>query len=229
MCDASGKLSGVSSESDEEDCRELPWQRGDVPVIDDSGASCHISCSSTGMFNYRESNATMRTASGEKRPVEGYGDLSLTFMSNSGNVPLLHKNVAHVRSRSYHLLSLRAIEERGHTFFGDHEGITLRFSSGETLFFSSVERLNILYAYRPGTPVDETANATIAPMPTTSGHKTVDINDFHVAHAHAHEGALKKTAKKMGVNLEGEMHECKGCSMAKGFRMSIPKKTDNRA
>ena len=69
-----------------------------------------------------------------------------------------------------------------------------------------------------------TANAVIAPTPTTSGHKTVDIN---VAHAHAHEGALKKTAKQMGVNLEGEMHECKGCFMAKGLRMSIPKKADN--
>ena len=32
----------------------------------------------------------------------------------------------------------------------------------------------------------------------------------------------------MGVNLEGDLHECKGCSMAKGIRMSIPKKTDNR-
>ena len=33
MCDASGKFSGVSSESDEEDYRELPWQRRDVPAI----------------------------------------------------------------------------------------------------------------------------------------------------------------------------------------------------
>ena len=33
----------------------------------------------------------------------------------------------------------------------------------------------------------------------------------------------------MGVNLEGEMHECKGCSMPKGLRMSIPKETDIRA
>ena len=79
------------------------------------------------------------------------------------------------------------------------------------------------------TPGDEKANATIAPTPTSSGHKTVDINDFHVAHAHAHKGVLKKTAKQMGINLEGEMHECKGCSMVEGLRMSIPKKTDNRA
>ena len=60
----------------------------------------------------------------------------------------------------------------------------------------------------------------------------VDINDFHVAHAHAHEGALRKTAKQMGVTLEGKLHECKGCSLAKGIRMSTPSKThcreDNR-
>ena len=92
-----------------------------------------------------------------------------------------------------------------------------------------MRRPNFLHAYRPGTPTDETANATIAPTTTTSGHKTVDIEDFHVAHSHAHEGALKNTAKQMGANLEGEMHECKGFSMAKGLRMSIPKKMDNRA
>ena len=33
----------------------------------------------------------------------------------------------------------------------------------------------------------------------------------------------------MGVNLEGEMHACQGCSMANGLLISIPKKTDNRA
>ena len=110
-------------------------EKGDVPVICDSGASCHMSCSSTGMFNYRESNATMRTASGGKCPIEGYGDLPLTLRSSSGDVPLLLRNVAHVSSLSYHLLSLRVIAEKGHTFFGDHEGITLHFSSGETFFF----------------------------------------------------------------------------------------------
>ena len=55
--------------------------------------------------------------------------------------------------------------------------------------------------------VDENANATIAPGPTLSNRDTpVDINDFH----------------------EGELHECKGCSMAKRIRMSILPKTDNR-
>ena len=76
--------------------------------------------------------------------------------------------------------------------------------------------------------VDETANATIAPGLTPSNRDTpVDINDFHVAHAHVHEGALHKTTKQMGATLEGKLHECKGCSTAKGIRMSIPSKTNS--
>ena len=77
--------------------------------------------------------------------------------------------------------------------------------------------------------VDETANATIAPGLTPSNRDTlVGINDFHVAHAHVHEGALRKTAKKMDVTLKGKLHECKGCSTAKGIRMSILPKTNSR-
>ena len=77
--------------------------------------------------------------------------------------------------------------------------------------------------------IDETANATIAPGHTPSNRDTpVDINDFHVAHAHAHEGALRKMAKQMGVTFEGKLHECKGCSMVKGICMSIPSKTNSR-
>ena len=73
------------------------------------------------------------------------------------------------------------------------------------------------------------ANATIALGPTPSNRDTpVDINDFHVALAHAHEGALRKTAKRMGVTIEGKLHECKGCSMTKEIRMSTPSKTNSR-
>ena len=57
----------------------LAWQMGDLPVFCDNGASCNMSVSSTGLINYREASATMRTASGKRYPIEGYGDLPLAF------------------------------------------------------------------------------------------------------------------------------------------------------
>ena len=190
----------------------LAWQVGSLTVLCDSGASCHMSHSATGMLNYRESNAYMRTVSGSRYPIEGYGDLQLTFRSSSGDVPLLLRNVAHVPKLNYHLLSLRAVADNGHSYTGTQEGVTVFFSTGDTLFFPSVVRLNFLYAYRPGVLDDETASATIAPeLPLSNRDTPVDINDFHVAHADAHEGALHKTAKQMGVTLKEKLHECKGC------------------
>ena len=115
-----------------------------------------------------------------------------------------------------------------HTQHNDNrEGVIVFFSTRDTLFFPCVGRLNYLYIHRPGMLVDETANATIARGPTPGNRDTpVDINDFHVAHAHAYEGALRKTAKQMDVTLEGKPHECKG--LPKGMCMSIPTKANSR-
>lgn len=98
----------------QEDCKEFLWQVGYIPAIFDNVAPCHMSCLSTGIFNYRESNGTMRTASGERYPIEGYGDLPLTFSFNSGEVPLL---------LNYQVSNLRAIADNDHAFFEDHKDI----------------------------------------------------------------------------------------------------------
>ena len=123
FCDAPGKF---FDEPGNWGTNALVWKMGDLPVICDNGASCHMSYSSSGMINYREADATMRTASGKRYPIEGYGDLPLTFRSSSGEVPLLLCNVAHVPSLSYHLLSLRVAADNGHTYTGNKNGITVR-------------------------------------------------------------------------------------------------------
>ena len=51
---------------------------------------------------------------------------------------------------------------------------------------------------------------------------------FHQSHGYLHEGLLRETAKQLGVTLVGKLHECKGCSMAKGLRKPIPTCTTTR-
>ena len=170
----------------------------------------------------------MWTASGAIYTIAGYGDLPLTVRSSVRDVPLLLRNVAHVPKLYCHLLFLRAFADKNHTYTGNHEGVTVFFSTRDNLCFPSVGRLNILYASRPGMLVDKTANATIASGRTPRNRDTpVDINDFHVAHAHAQEGVLRKTAKQIGVTLKGKLHDCKDCTVSTGIHMSIRSKTDN--
>lgn len=59
-------------------CDTFAWQLGDIMVICDSGALCHMYHSSNGMLNYHDSKATRRMANGARCLIEGYGDLPLT-------------------------------------------------------------------------------------------------------------------------------------------------------
>ena len=84
-----------------------------------------------------------------------------------------------------------------------------------------------MYAYRPGMLVDETANATIAPELTSSNRDTpVDINDFHVAHAHVHKGALRMTAMQMSVTLKESCMNARATRWQRGSACpSYPRRT----
>ena len=76
----------------------------------------------------------------------------------------------------------------------------------------------------------DSACATIAPDEKPLNIDTeVDINEFHCSFRHVHKELLLGTAKQHGVTLTGELHECKGCSMAKGRKKPIAKTTKSRA
>ena len=57
----------------------------------------------------------------------------------------------------------------------------------------------------------------------------IDINDYHCAAGHSHVVLLRKTAEQQGFVLEGKLLECRGCSIAKGFRKGIKQSTHTRA
>ena len=76
--------------------------------------------------------------------------------------------------------------------------------------------------------VVDTACAVIALRQAKAPTIPTGINTFHCNRA-THEVLLKKTAKQQGVNLCGELHEGRGCSMTKGLRKLITKSTYTRA
>ena len=59
--------------------------------------------------------------------------------------------------------------------------------------------------------------------------QVVNINDLHYSHGHTCEALLRKTAKQIGVKLEGELASCSGCSLAKRSRKTIKPYTTTRA
>ncbi|CAN0282414.1 unnamed protein product, partial [Ascophyllum nodosum] len=118
---------------------------------------------------------------------------------------------------------------KGHTYTGDKGGVTLKLKGGETVFFPLVGKLCRQYGFRPeaaGSMVDS-ACTTIAPGKTKTPTTPTDINILHCTFGHTHEVLLKK--EQQGVNPSGELHECRGCSMARGLRKSIARSTHTGA
>ena len=200
-----------------------------VQYIADSAATCNMTPDADGLTNYRECSRPLGLANGEEISIVGYGDLTVNFHTDHRWVRVKMNDVAHVPQLSHNLISLPSMTLKGHTYMGDKGGVTLKLKGGETVFFPLVGKLCRQYGFRPeaaGSMVDS-ACTTIAPGKTKTPTTPTDINILHCTSGHTHEVLLKK--EQQGVNPSGELHECRGCSMARGLRKSIARSTHTGA
>ena len=171
----------------------------------------------------------VRCAGGNTFPMVGTGTLRLFLRSGEGVVCVTLMNVAPVPGLSHHLLSLRHIADAGKKYLGTREGIRIVFAkSGEELFAPSCGQLYGIFVYRTDRSSEENVHAVTAPgaRPTPSA---ADVNEFHCFYGHMHEDLLRKTAKQIGVKLQGQPMPCQRCSEAKGIRKPVKPFTYTRA
>ena len=200
-----------------------------VQYIADSAATCNMTPDADGLTNYRQCSRPLGLANGEEISIVGYGDLTVNFRTEYGWIRVEMNDVAHVSQLSHNLISLPSMTLKGHTYTGDKDGVTLKLKGGETVFFPLVGKLCRQYGFRPeaaGSMVDS-ACTTIAPGKAKTPTTPTDINILHCTFGHTHEVLLKK--EQQGVNPSGELHECRGCSMAKGLRKPIARSTHTGA
>ena len=197
--------------------------------IADSAATCNMTPDSDGLTCYRECSRPLGLANGEEITIVGYGDLTVDFRTNHGWVRVEMNDIAHVPQLSYNLISLPSMAQKGHTYTGDKDGVTLELKGGKNVFSPLVGKLCRQYGYRPkaANNMVDTACTTIAPGKTKTPTTPTDINILHCTFGDTHEVLLKK--EQQGVNPSGELHECRGCSMAKGPRKPIARSTHTGA
>ena len=197
--------------------------------VADSATTCNMTPNSDGLTCYRECSRPLGLANGEEITIVGYGDLTVDFRTNHGWVRVEMNDVAHVPQLSYNLISLPSMAQKGHTYTGDKDGVTLELKGGKTVFFPLVGKLCRQYGYRPkaANNMVDTACTTIAPGKTKTPTTPTDINILHCTFGDTHEVLLKK--EQQGVNPSGELQECRGCSMAKGPRKPIARSTHTGA
>ena len=140
-------------------------------------------------------------------------------------------HVAHAPLLSCNLISLPYLALKGHTYAGDKDYATLKLKGGETVHFPLIRERCSQYGYRPKAKgrVVYTSGALNASRQAKAPATPTAINTFHCTYGHTHKVLLKKMAEQQDVNLSGELHECRGSSMAKGLRKPIARSTHTRA
>ena len=204
-----------------------------VQYIADSAATCNMTPDADGLTYYRECSRPLGLTKGEEISIVGYGDLTVSFSTDHGWIRVEMNDVAHVPKLSYNFISLPSMTQKGHTYTGDKDGITLKLKGGEAVFFPLVGKLCRQYGYRSeaaGSMVN-TACATIEPGKAKAPTTPTDINILHCTFGHTHEVLLKKTRDGGTARdrLQRGTYECRGCSMAKGLRKPIARSTHTRA
>ena len=194
-------------------------QIGDDLWLLDTGATGHFTYDPRLLENYDECSRVLRCAGGNAFPIVGTGTLRFSLRSGDGVVCVTLMNVAHVPGLSHHRLTLRRIADAGNKYTGTLKGIRIVFAKyGDEIFAPSRGQLNGLFGFRTDRSSEENVHAVIAPGARSTPSTAADINEFHCSHSHMHEDLLRKTAKQIGVKLQGQLVPCRGCSEAKGVQ-----------
>ncbi|CAB1106082.1 unnamed protein product [Ectocarpus sp. CCAP 1310/34] len=206
-------------------------EQGQAVYVADTAATCSMFRCADNFVNYRERSGWVKGIGGDKAPVPllGYGDVTLVLQTEDGGVPVPVLNAAHVPEAPYNLLSLSSLAEEGHTYSGMKGGLTLTTKAGGEVWFPRTGKLLTQRGYQIKPTLHTACAALIVPGDAKAANPT-DLNEYHLAHGHAHETLLRITAEQQGVQLtDGPLLPCLGCSMSKGQVKPVQKSTSTRA
>ncbi|CAB1096609.1 unnamed protein product [Ectocarpus sp. CCAP 1310/34] len=193
----------------------------------DTGTAFHMTDSLACMKDLKPCHKSVNGIGGVSCEISFSGTLELVFVTADSEFSMELKNVLYSPNLGYNLFSPSA-EFDGESWngLGGPDGVMTAFKGQVT--FQNFDGMLIASAYRLGEASVGTVLAALTP--SNPKHKTtMDVNEFHNIYAHSHKGLLRTTAKRLGTELVGEMHECTGCSMAKAVKKGIARETKSRS
>lgn len=148
----------------------------------------------------------------------GYGDVELNVLIYGRSEPRLLKNVLHVPSFKYSLISVRALAKRGSVSMFDEKRCQMS-KEGRTMATGSLK--NDLYVLDTAEPNEKACFSLL------------QLWHERMAHVNA-PGILSMLRNKALTGLDPKIHEqninvCEGCVLGKMTRSVIPKQSTSRS
>ena len=213
----------------------------------DTGASIHADTDGDGVTDEKPCQSSIKIADGNVIKPRGIG--AKTIFDHKTGYPLKIKKMHVIPEFSKRIISVsKMIDEGFDVRFGKEEAV-IKDKSGKTIKCPKEKSSGLYYLHARGqesvhsaateaenstwktvvTEVDsetgiDKSMKTVVKMP-----KSIDINKAHDDCGHKGEALLRKTYKRIGVELTGTLLPCEGCGYSKAKAKAVSKTTSVKA
>lgn len=209
----------------------------------DSGSTINADNDADSVKNPRPSNAKVTVANGNRVASAGVGPT--TIIDDATGYPLFVKEMHVIPEFSKKIISLNKLSEEGYDVQFVKDGAIIRDKSGKEImcprdpnglcYFHARaqdscqavtdEWKTVKGKIDPATGVDTGGTVSgLTKMPTK-----MELDHAHDVCGHKGEFLLRKTYKRIGVELTGKLTMCEGCGFAKAKAKAVSKTTSTKA
>ena len=189
----------------------------------DSACTAHMTYDRDAFTTYElTQGATVDLGADSRADIVGQGDVELRILVNGKSVRCTIRNVKHVPTLRYQLLSVIRMGRIGvRTIFDDQGAVLRKKTSNQVIALGSI--VNNLYALNIDNAHLLREKAFVS-----------NLSLWHQRLAHVNAAGIKKMVENgvvKGIVLNSRQTEikCNGCILGKGHRTSIPRKSQSRA
>jgi Reverse transcriptase (RNA-dependent DNA polymerase)/gag-polypeptide of LTR copia-type len=169
--------------------------------LGDSGASCHMTNDSEGMFDCKVINDRIKIGDGKLLHAKMMGKKRVTMTSNNKTTTIVLEEVKFVPDLAINLFSITRALMGGWQL--SNKGVQI-----------SLSKNNDVLTFNQQFPTSNGVLVGIELIPE-SANITMDISAFHRIMGHPNPVTLKKTADYHNIKLRGSFDPCYECSIAK--------------
>lgn len=191
----------------------------------DSGASCYMTCSLSGMFNLRDLSSSIKIGNGKALKALKIGSKRLKVIQKDGTIfTVVINDCKYIPDLWVNLFSVTQALKNGYNI--SNKGLIISLKKGDArLTFDQVLETHSGQVVGVNMVPHSDAQSDVAHVLLEHG-RDVDVNVLHKTLGHIHEDALKKTASYYGMKLTGTFERCYECSLAKSKQKATAKFTD---
>ena len=193
--------------------------------IGDSGASCHMTNQSDGMFEIRDIDEDITIGNGKPMKATKVGKLKVEMVQKNGSTQQFTMvGVKFVPDLYCKLFSVTAALDKGFQIGNKGRVITLQKGDFKIAFDKVFEtKTGFISGVELKARSDEVAQAAL------EAGREININDLHQRLGHPSEESVRRTAKMLDLKVTGKFIKCENCAISKARRKNLNKETVNRS